>query len=172
MNSKITSYITPIIIIIICSLLGVLIYNSYFQPVQEGLETRIKREDGKLVKRRKKKTTHDQIEAKYIREGLSGPFSFIKDIFKFIKKAANVFSTIGRIFKWAGDLSRYLVWYVGHIFNNIAQAFQYIPRVFLWLGSYITGGLRFITNLNKCFGWYFLDMMGQTIYFPVKFLFW
>jgi hypothetical protein len=172
MNCKITSYITPIIIIIICSLLGFLIYNSYFQPVQEGLETRIKREDGKLIKRRKKKSAHNQIEAKYIREGISGPFSFLDDIANTFKKFANFFSMVGNVFKWAGDLCRYLVWYVGHIFDNIAQAFMYIPEVFLWLGSYITGGLRFITNLNKCFGWYFLDMMGQTLYLPVKFLFW
>ena len=84
MNSKITSYIYPIIIIIIFTLIGFSIYNIYFQPVQEGLETRIRREDGKLVKRRKKKL---------IREGLDDPFTkigrAIKDSFNKTKETFN-----------------------------------------------------------------------------------
>jgi len=173
MNIKIKSYITPIIIIIICSLMGIAIYKLSFQPIiHEGLETRIKREDGKLVKRRKKKSTYSQDESKYIREGISGPFACLDDIAQFFKRISNVFSVVGRVFSWVGDLCRYLVWYVGHIFDNISEAFKYIPRIFLWLASYITGGLRFITNLNKCFGWYFLDMFGHVLYSPIKFLFW
>jgi hypothetical protein len=176
MNSKIKLYITPIIIIIICSLVcslvGFSIYKLYLQPVQEGLETRIKREDGKLVKRRKRKSKYDLDEGKYIREGISGPFSFLNGLIDAFKKLANVFTVVGKVFGWVGDVCKYLVWYISHIFENIAQAFLYIPRVFLWLGSYITGGLRFITNLNKCFGWYFLDMIGQVLYLPVKYLFW
>jgi hypothetical protein len=162
MNIKIKSHIVPITIIITCILVGFSIFKLYLQPVKEGLEDLIKREDGKLVKRRKK----------IVIEGLSGPFSFLGDIAKIFKKIGKAFSTIGQIFGYVPKLFTYLSKYIGKVCNNLTQAFQYIPRVFIWLGSYITGGLRFITNLNKCFGWYFLDTLGKTIYLPIKFLFW
>jgi hypothetical protein len=193
MNSKITSYIYPIIIIIIFTLIGFLIYNIYFQPVQEGLETRIRREDGKLVKRRKKKSTKesfglsdigdffDQIKDafdkipemfKKLGENLKKTFEIfnvVKDIFN---KITNFFRTIGDVFNYIPNLFRYLGSFIKRILDNIVEAFLYIPRVFVWLGSYITGGLRFITNLNKCFGWYSLDVFGQILYSPIKFLVW
>ena len=163
MNIKIKPHSILLIISIICILVGFSIYKSYFQQVQEGLETRIKREDGKLVKRRKKKP---------VQEGLFNPFDGINELINGFKRMINFFKTIGRLFEWIGKLFRYLFSFIRRIFDNFAEAFKYIPRVFLWLGSYLTGGLRFITNLNKCFGWYFLDVLGQTLYSPIKFLFW
>jgi hypothetical protein len=82
------------------------------------------------------------------------------------------FKMIGRVFDWIGEFFRYLFNFIVRIFDNIAQAFQYIPTVFKWLGSYLTGAIRFVKNLNKCFGWYSLDALGQALYSPIKFLFW
>jgi hypothetical protein len=189
MNSKIKSYIIPIIILVICILVGFSIYNLCFQSIQEGLETRIKREDGKLVKRRKKpamregladpignaiRSSIENTKRTFDRAGenLNKTFAVFDEVTKGFKRMVNFFKVIGRVFEWIGDLFRYLFWYIGHIFDNFSKAFNYIPRVFQWLGSYLTGGLKFITNLNKCFGWYSLDVLGQTLYSPIKFLFW
>lgn len=179
MNIKIKSYIIPIIIIIICVLLGFSIYKVYFQSVQEGLENRTKKEgferaDGKKVKRRKKQFILP--ENKVIREGLWNPLNAImgpiKEIINGFKRMIGFFKLIGRLFGYIGDLFKYLFRFITRIFTNIGKAFQYIPQVFLWLGSYITGAMKFILNLNKCFGWYSLDVFGQIAYAPLKFLFW
>lgn len=163
MNSKIKQYIVPIVITILLILMGYLIYESNNKPIQEGLETRIRRKDGKIVKRRKKKP---------MREGLFNPFKGINELINGFKRMINFFKLVGRIFGYVGELFRYLFKYIQRVMNNIAEAFKYIPRVFVWLGSYIAGGMKFITNLNKCFGWYGLDAFGQTLYLPVKFIFW
>uniref|UniRef100_A0A6C0HGR0 Uncharacterized protein n=1 Tax=viral metagenome TaxID=1070528 RepID=A0A6C0HGR0_9ZZZZ len=190
MNIKIPSYIIPIIIIIcFSSLIGFLIYKSYFKPVQEGLETRIMREDGKLVKRRKKKSIREGLDdpvGDAIRESIENTkrtfeqageslkksFEIFNEVTKGFKKMSNFFNSIGDIFSYIPKLCKYLAWYIGHVFENITQAFLYIPAIFKWLGSYITGGMKFITNMNKCFGWYVLDIIGQIYYSPFKFIFW
>jgi hypothetical protein len=162
-------------------------YNS---PIQEGLETRIKREDGKIVKRRKK--------SKQIREGLRDPigdaikksidntkktfeqagkslkksFEIFDEVIKGFKRIGNFFKSIGDIFSYIPRLFSYLAAYIKRVFENITQAFLYIPAVFTWLGSYINCGMKFITNLNKCFGWYSLDALGNILYSPFRFLFW
>jgi hypothetical protein len=110
MNIKITSYIYLTIIIIIFTLVGFLTYDVYFQPVQEGLETRIKREDGKLVKRRKKKSIHR--EKINTREGLWDPFEKIRDFFEKIKEK---FEDLGRFFKK-----------MGKFLKSIGDAFLYV----------------------------------------------
>jgi hypothetical protein len=192
MNIKITSYIYPIIIIIIFTLVGFSIYNIYFQPVQEGLETRIRREDGKLVKRRKKKLIREGLDDPFTKlgraikdsfnktketfnragESLKKSFQIFEEVKKGFQRMSNFFRSVGDIFKYIPRLFKYLGSYIVKVFDNVAEAFKYTPRVFIWLGSYITGGLRFVTNLNKCFGWYSLDVFGQILYSPIKFLFW
>jgi len=188
MNSKIKSYIIPIIIIIICILVGFSVYKIFFQTVQEGLEIRIKREDGKLVKRRKKpilegiddpvgdaiRESIERTKAVFERAGenLKKTFEIFDEVTKGFKRIGKFFVSIGQVFTYIPKLFKYLAWYIGKVFDNITKAFKYIPSVFQWLGSYLTGGVRFITNLNKCFGWYSLDIFGQILYSPVKFLFW
>jgi hypothetical protein len=195
MNSKIKSYIIPIIIIIISILVGFSLYSFYDQPFQEGLETRIMREDGKLVKRRKKKViiregadfdpdplhVGDQIKESientkkaFERAGdaLKQGFKIFDEVAKGFKRMIGFFKMIGRLFEWIGEFFRYLFNFIVRIFNNIGEAFNYIPRVFIWLGSYLTGAVRYIQNLNKCFGWYMLDGLGHFAYSPIKFLFW
>lgn len=189
MNSKIMSYIIPIIIILICVLLGFSLFAMYSEPVKEGLETRILREDGKLVKRRKKKVIReglkdpigDAIKESIRRtrdtferagESLKKSFQIFDEVGKGFKRMIGFFKMIGKVFEWIGEFFRYLFNFIVRVFNNIGEAFKYIPRVFTWLGSYLTGGIRFITNLNKCFGWYGLDIIGQILYAPYKFLFW
>jgi len=192
MNIKITSYIYPIIIIIIFTLVGFLTYNVYVQPVQEGLETRIRREDGKLVKRRKKKLIREGLDDPFTKlgraikdsfnktketfnragESLKKSFQIFEEVKKGFQRMSNFFRTVGDIFNYIPRLFKYLSSYIVKVFDNVAEAFKYTPRVFIWLGSYLTGGLRFITNLNKCFGWYSLDVFGQILYSPIKFLVW
>jgi hypothetical protein len=192
MNINITSYIIPIIIIIICILVGFSLYAIYTEPVKEGLETRIMREDGKLVKRRKKKPILEGINMDplnvggQIRESIENTknafkkagqaleqgFKIFDEMAKGFKRMIAFFKMIGRVFVWIGEFFRYLFEFIVRIFKNIGEAFLYIPKVFIWLGSYLTGAVRFIKNLNKCFGWYSLDVLGQILYSPYKFLFW
>lgn len=185
----ITVYLLSVMIIV-CILLAYVLYNIYNEPIREGLETRIKREDGKLVKRRKKKVTiiegagdplGDAIKEsirntkktfEQAGEGLKKSTQIFDEVSKGFKRIGNFFKVIGDIFNYIPKLFNYLSSYLRKVFDNITKAFKYIPAVFIWLGSYLTGGLRFIINFPKCFGWYSLDVLGKTLYSPLKFLFW
>ena len=85
MNSKLKSYIIPFLILLVSILLVMVGLQFYHFPMQEGLETRIRRQDGKIVKRKKKR--------KSIREGFS--FDDIGDIFK---KMGDVFNKVTDVF--------------------------------------------------------------------------
>lgn len=189
MNSKIKPYIIPIIIIIICILVGFSQYSFYAQSFQEGLETRIMREDGKLVKRRKKKIIREGLKdpvgdaiRKSIEntkrtferagENLKKTFQIFDEMGKGFKRMIGFFKMIGRVFEWIGYLFKYLFNFIVRVFDNLGKVFKYIPAIFKWIGSYLEGGIRYLSNLNKCFGWYSLDAVGHILYAPIKFLFW
>jgi hypothetical protein len=192
MNINITSYIIPIIIIIICILVGFSLYAIYTEPVKEGLETRIMREDGKLVKRRKNKIIREGINLDPLNvggkiresientkraleragENLKKSFQIFDEVGKGFKRMIGFFKMIGKVFEWIGVFFRYLFKFIVRVFDNLRKVFEYVPAIFKWIGSYLEGGIRYLSNLNKCFGWYSLDAVGHILYAPIKFLFW
>ena len=166
MNIKTEQYIILILIPIICIMSGFLIYETYFQSTKEGLENRIKRQDGKIIKRRKKNKRKNK---EPVREGLFNPFSEIINGFKRMIGFVNMLVGIGNYLR---DLFRYLFDYINRIVDNVKQSFMFVPSVFVWLASVISGGLKFIINLPKCYMWYFLEAFGQLLYLPIRTLFW
>jgi hypothetical protein len=162
----------------------------YYFPTKEGLETRtsgkrIRRKDGKKVKRKKKIIREPNIfddinnglnSLKELPGKIADGFNKVGEIFNkitdgfnqmidFFKKVGEIFNFIPRFFKYLGE-------FMMKVLNNILQCFLFIPTLFLWIGEYIKGGIKFITNLPKCFKWYALEVFGNIIYSPFKFIFW
>lgn len=170
MNIKIQKYTLFLLIPIIFGLSWFLLYEHYFQSSKEGLENPpIITRDGKSIKRRHRRKKHKNENSEPIVEGLSNPFA---ELTKGFKRMIGFFKMLGGIFGFLRDLFRYLFNYINRVFENIAKSFAYIPRVFVWIGSYITGGMKFIVNLPKCYMWYILEAIGQLLYLPIKFLVW
>ena len=206
MNINKTNYITIVNIIIFCILFIVFVYYLWHFQIKEGLEnqgnakeTHIKREDGKVVKRKKNKTVErfkesinwdplnvggkvkkagddmkqgiEQVgrDAKDGLNKIKETFDKVRETFDKMKEGFNMigdfFKKIGNVFKEVGN-------FFSRVFNNIKLSFEYLKDIFEWIGSYLTCGVKFITNLNKCFGWYSLDTVGQILYSPIKFISW
>ena len=193
MNNRLHLYSIPFIIVLIISIL--IVVQLYIYPIKEGLETRIIREDGKVIKRKKRKTQRkirEGIDWDPLRVGektkqlgnkaksdfdqLTATFNKVTDTFNEVTNGFNrmfdFFKKIGNIFNFIPTFFKYLASFIVRVFNNISTAFNYIPRVFLWLGSYLNGAMKFVINFPKCFKWYSLETLGHILYAPLKFLFW
>jgi hypothetical protein len=60
---------------------------------------------------------------------------------------------------------------IGKFIKSLGKFFKFIGDVFKSIFSYITCGFKMIITLPICFKWYFLDILGKTLYSPFAFLF-
>jgi hypothetical protein len=73
------------------------------------------------------------------------------------KTGKSIFSIIGRFFS---------------IFKKVFMVFAFLGSVFIWCFQNITCGLEMFMNFRQCFFWYLLEIIGQTLYLPIRFLVW
>ena len=73
------------------------------------------------------------------------------------KSARTTMSTINRVFG---------------IFKKVFLVFAFFGSVFTWCFKNITCGLEMFMNFRQCFFWYLLEIIGQTLYLPIRFLVW
>jgi len=73
------------------------------------------------------------------------------------KKAKSTMSTISRAF---------------NIIKVVFSVFAFFGSVFTWSFKNITCGLEMFMNFRQCFFWYLLEIIGHTLYLPVRFLVW
>ena len=73
------------------------------------------------------------------------------------KSARTTMSTITRVFG---------------IFKKVFLVFAFFGSVFTWSFKNITCGLEMFMNFRQCFFWYLLEIIGQTLYLPIRFLVW
>jgi hypothetical protein len=90
-------------------------------------------------------------------------------------QAKGAFSNAGNAFKSISNVGKSITGFFEKVFNF----FKYIGAVFVWLGSAfvfvgkaIICAFKKIGTLNKCMFWYLLDMVGQILYLPFRFIFW
>jgi hypothetical protein len=101
---------------------------------------------------------------------MSDGFEKVKNGFDDMK---NFFDKIGDFFRAIGDFFEAIGEFFNRVFGNIGKIFtEYLPKVFKVIGCNIKCWFNFIANLNNCFGWYFLDVIGKTLYIPIGFIFW
>ena len=55
---------------------------------------------------------------------------------------------------------------------QIGNSFKYVPRLFMWIVSYIKCGVKLILNFPGCFKWYMLEVGGSILYSPIEFCVW
>jgi hypothetical protein len=58
------------------------------------------------------------------------------------------------------------------IFKKVFMVFAFFGSVFTWCFANITCGLEMFMNFRQCFFWYLLEIIGQTLYLPIRFLVW
>jgi len=58
------------------------------------------------------------------------------------------------------------------IFKKVFLVFAFFGSVFTWCFKNITCGLEMFMNFRQCFLWYLLEIIGQTLYLPIRFLVW
>jgi hypothetical protein len=58
------------------------------------------------------------------------------------------------------------------IFKKVFLVFAFFGSVFTWCFKNITCGLEMFMNFRQCFFWYLLEIIGQTLYLPIRFLVW
>jgi hypothetical protein len=58
------------------------------------------------------------------------------------------------------------------IFKKVFLVFAFFGSVFTWSFKNITCGLEMFMNFRQCFFWYLLEIIGQTLYLPIRFLVW
>jgi hypothetical protein len=58
------------------------------------------------------------------------------------------------------------------IFQKVFMVFSFFGSVFIWCFANITCGLEMFMNFRQCFFWYLLEIIGQTLYLPIRFLVW
>jgi hypothetical protein len=58
------------------------------------------------------------------------------------------------------------------IFKKVFLVFAFFGSVFTWSFKNITCGLEMFMNFRQCFLWYLLEIIGQTLYLPIRFLVW
>jgi len=73
------------------------------------------------------------------------------------KSSRTTISTITRVFS---------------IFKKVFMVFAFFGSVFTWSFKNITCGLEMFMNFRQCFFWYLLEIIGQTLYLPIRFLVW
>ena len=73
------------------------------------------------------------------------------------KTGQGIFSIINRFFS---------------MFKKIFMVFAFFGSVFIWSFENITCGLEMFMNFRQCFFWYLLEIIGQTLYLPIRFLVW
>jgi len=73
------------------------------------------------------------------------------------KSSRTTMSTITRVFS---------------IFKKVFLVFAFFGSVFTWCFKNITCGLEMFMNFRQCFFWYLLEIIGQTLYLPIRFLVW
>jgi len=60
--------------------------------------------------------------------------------------------------------------------NALSDGFKNIGELLKWTGefifSYITCGVKFVSNLKQCIWPYLLDCFGQTVYIPFRIILW
>lgn len=104
----------------------------------------------------------------YVNEKITRPM--VEDI----DNVAARFMLIGKGFK---DMANGLfVTEMNGIGDALKTGFDNIGELIRWTGefifSYITCGVKFISNFKQCFWPYLLDCFGQTIYIPFRVILW
>jgi len=60
--------------------------------------------------------------------------------------------------------------------KGLEIGFTNISQLLLWVGEYLLSnmvcGMYFMSNLNFCFFYYLMDVVGQILYMPVRFGIW
>ena len=59
-----------------------------------------------------------------------------------------------------------------NIIKVVFSVFMFLGSVFTWCFKNITCGLEMLMNFKQCFFWYLLEIIGQTLYLPIRFLVW
>jgi hypothetical protein len=54
----------------------------------------------------------------------------------------------------------------------VSAVFGYLGKVIAWLFKTVKCSLTWFSNFRQCFFWYFLEIIGQIIYLPFRFLIW
>ena len=54
----------------------------------------------------------------------------------------------------------------------VSAVFGYLGKVIAWLFKTVRCSLTWFSNFRQCFFWYFLEIIGQIIYLPFRFLIW
>jgi len=108
--------------------------------------------------------------------GIDDPFKPLKDFGDNMKKAFGVFQEIGERMKRI----KYGFDDIGNGIKNefkglgdglnigVTDISRLIEYVFIFIGSYITCGVHFITNLKNCLFYYLMDTIGQLMYLPIR----
>ena len=188
MSNK-TIVTTIIIIILLIIIIVTALFKKVFNNVQEGFQEGpiVATRNGKKIKRKRTvenmqegvdwdplnvrgafedagndiKKTGDDMSDWFNKLGnqMTDGFNKVTDGFN---KVTNWFKAIGDFFTEIGNFFK-------RVFTNIGN---FMTKVFQVFGCNIKCGFNFIANLNNCFGWYFLDVIGKTMYVPIGFIFW
>jgi hypothetical protein len=181
MSNK-TIVTTIIIIILFIVIIGTTIFQQFCSTVQEGFQ------GGPIVATRNGKKIKRKRTLENMQEGIDWDPLGAGDAFKKAgDDAADWFNKLGNQMKDGFDkvkdgFNKMADWFtaIGDFFNEINNFFQrvfsniggFLTRVFKVIGCNIKCAVNFIANLNNCFGWYFLDVIGKTLYLPIGFIFW
>ena len=90
-------------------------------------------------------------------------FDEVKNRFKKIKGGFDdIFGGIGDEFNGLG----------AGLELGVSDISKLLEFVFIFVGSYLSCGVYFLTNLKSCFFYYLFEYFGQLLYLPVRILVW
>jgi hypothetical protein len=123
-----------------------------------------------------------------LKKGFDDAMKKVKDWFDdMISKITSGFAVITKFFddfvkrmKQMGEGLKDIFGGIGTEFTGLGKGlkmgFTNIGILFKWTGefvfSYITCGVQYIQNLNRCISFYMLDSLGQILYVPIRIILW
>ena len=99
---------------------------------------------------------------------------------EFFKKLPSYFDEVGRRFRLIktgfddifGGIGDEFIGLGAGLELGVSDISKLLEFVFLFVGSYLSCGIYFLTNLKGCLVYYLVESLGQIIYLPVRLIVW
>ena len=100
---------------------------------------------------------------------MADPFAGIKKAFGIFEEIGNRMSRLKVDFEQIGSGIKHEIEGVGEgLIIGTSDITHLVEYTFVFVGSYIQCGVHFLQNFKTCFLYYFVEIIGQILYSPVR----